>query len=158
VATSLSHTSYFCNQSGDWEKTRQNGDKCNESFEFAAVICKDAPGCHPGDYRTICLNNTCMTKETPDPCLAKGIIRIITKQDADISGDETCIESLAQREIMTICAPCREVSVIRLLNRYTTALLIVILHGMGFCNTGGNLHSKFLRRALPSGYAKNSLN
>ncbi len=99
-------TSFFCNQSSRWEETKDPGESCSENCECAARTCKDAPGCHPGDYLTTCINGTCTEKRVIDPCEVQGLVRIISKEDADAAGDGSCIMTLAQREVMTVCAPC----------------------------------------------------
>jgi len=36
----------------------------------------------------------------------QGLVRIVAKEDADMNRDGSCIVTLAQRELITVCAPC----------------------------------------------------
>jgi len=106
VIQGISNTSFFCNQSNRWERTRSFCEPCSEDWECTARTCKDAPGCHPGDYRTSCKNGTCTEESRVNECEMQGLVRIVAKEDADMNRDGSCIVTLAQRELITVCAPC----------------------------------------------------
>jgi len=105
-AQGISDISFFCSQNNKWQKIKNLGKKCNYDYECFRHTCKDSPGCHFEDYKYSCKNNACVEEKQQNACEKQGLKRITSKSDADSNGDGSCFPSMAQREEITVCAPC----------------------------------------------------
>ena len=97
-------TSFYCDHNNQWQKVKKFGEYCDYDYECLIITCKDNPGCHPGEFKYYCKNNECVAQQQPDPCQIQGLVRIIQKDE--YFDKDKCIETFAQREIQTVCAPC----------------------------------------------------
>ncbi len=97
-------TTFYCDHNNHWQKVKQFGETCNYDYECVNITCKDTPSCHPGDFKYYCQEHECVGEQQADPCRQQGLTRIIQKDE--YFDKEQCIETFAQREIQTICAPC----------------------------------------------------
>lgn len=97
-------TSFYCDEQKKWQPIKQFGEACQNDYECLKITCKDSPSCHPGDFKYYCKDGECVAEQQPDPCEEQGLKRITQKDEyIDL---EQCTESIAQREIQTVCAPC----------------------------------------------------
>ena len=102
----LSDISFFCNQNKQWQTIKNIGETCTFDYECIKRTGKDCPGCHPEDYLYSCKNQICVEEKLQNECEKQGLKRITSKQDADNNGDLSCFPSIAQRQEITVCAPC----------------------------------------------------
>ena len=100
-AHGINDISFFCNQSGEWQKIKNLGESCDFDYECFRETTKDCPTCH-NDYSYSCKNNTCTAEKQLNECEQQGLKRIL--RNDQYFGE--CIESMAQMTLPTVCAPC----------------------------------------------------
>ncbi|MDP3765830.1 MAG: hypothetical protein Q8R04_04925, partial [Nanoarchaeota archaeon] len=53
-----------------------------------------------------CDNNKCISRVEKDSCEKQGLKTVLAKSEFMPTSDGSCVESIAQRELKTVCAPC----------------------------------------------------
>lgn len=94
------NNNFFCNKEGIWERSKKKGEKCTDNFECYQPTCFMIPSCDMTDIprtKAFCKNNICVHEAGQDKCEAQGLKRILKKEDCN---------SMAQRILFTVCAPC----------------------------------------------------
>jgi len=95
------HNDFYCDQNGKWQKPKQAGDACVESYECFQPNCYEVPDCSVRE-KASCEENICIEKHLLDECEQKGLKKILR---ADQYSDD-CFKSMAQMTLPTVCAPC----------------------------------------------------
>lgn len=103
-AQGIADISFFCNQDGKWQRIKSVGENCDFDYECFRRTGKDCPTCYPEDYRYYC-RDICIEEKQLNECEKQGLKRIL-RQDEYVILDEQCVESLEQRRLSTVCAPC----------------------------------------------------
>ena len=105
-AQGISDIAFFCNQNNEWQLIKKIGENCANDYECFKAMCKDNPGCHPGDYRYYCKNNVCAAERQLNECEVQGLQRVSAKEAVTNSSTGECQIFIEQREEPTVCAPC----------------------------------------------------
>lgn len=99
--TSTNH--FFCNSSKEWQPSKQPGESCTEDYECFRQSCFMNPTCGLADIPAVsCKDNVCASEIRPNECEQQGLKKILRKDQFN----EQCFESIAQRVLPTVCAPC----------------------------------------------------
>jgi len=100
---------YYCDENSQWEKSKAVGDNCNNDYECFQPSCFMNPSCELTDIprsKAVCQDNVCALEVEPDECIARGLTRVLQKEYYWKTEDGTCLESLEQRILPTVCIAC----------------------------------------------------
>ncbi len=99
--TSTNH--FFCNSSEEWQPSKAPGQPCKEDYECFRQSCFMNPMCELSDIPAVsCKNSVCTAQIHENECEQQGLKKILRKDQFN----EQCFESIAQRVLPTVCAPC----------------------------------------------------
>ena len=99
------NNNFFCNLDRRWESSKIENEQCDFDYECYQKTCFMIPQCDLTDIprtKSWCKENVCVLCVEEDECVSEGMKKILEKNQYD----ENCIESLAQMELPTVCAPC----------------------------------------------------
>lgn len=103
-AQGLSDVAFYCDEAGKWKAIKAISASCSHDYECFKKTCKDSPLCNAGDYLYYCKNSVCVEEQQANECERQGLKRIVRKEEyLDL---DACIETLAQRAILTTCSAC----------------------------------------------------
>ena len=100
---------FFCNMAGRWQKSKLPEDNCVADLECFQPTCFMIPTCDITDIpqtRASCKNNVCVHSVGRNECEMQGMVKVLAKDEYLQGEDGTCMESMAQRILQTVCAPC----------------------------------------------------
>ncbi len=101
------NNNYYCSENKKWEKSKQIGDKCENTYECFQKTCFMNPMCNTEEkFQSFCEKNICVEKKNQDECELKGMIRVLNKNEYFIDQNNNCQESLAQKILETVCVSC----------------------------------------------------
>jgi hypothetical protein len=98
---------FFCDEAGRWRESKRDGDSCAHAYECYESNCFMNPTCdlHPPG-RAVCRDGKCATEAAADPCAPRGMMRVLAPEEYMRGDDGSCMESIEQRILRTICVPC----------------------------------------------------
>ena len=99
----------FCNGASAWEASKKGGDVCESDFQCFEPTCFMVPTCQLTDIprtRAMCRDGRCVLEVGADGCGPEGGKRVLRKDQYSVLEDGSCMESMAQIELPTVCAPC----------------------------------------------------
>ena len=105
----IDNNHFYCGQNRLWHASRNVGEFCEFDFECFKQTCFMIPDCQLTDIpNTIvsCENNKCVSRVEKDSCEKQGLKRVLAKNEFIPTSDGSCVESMAQRELKTVCVPC----------------------------------------------------
>lgn len=103
-AQGLSDVAFYCDENAKWNAIKAIGSTCLHDYECFKRTCKDSPSCNSGDYLYYCKESVCVEETQQNECERQGLKRIVKKDEyVDL---DSCIETLAQRQILTTCSAC----------------------------------------------------
>lgn len=96
---------FFCSAKMKWQPSRREGEACKHSYECFEPTCFMNPMCdlRPGS-KAACTKGECTLTRMPSPCELDG--RKVVLAPEEYAQDGTCMQSLAQRILRTVCVPC----------------------------------------------------
>lgn len=99
----------FCNGASAWETSIKDGEACEADYQCFEPTCFMVPTCQLTDIprtRALCRDGRCVLEVGGDGCGPEGGVRVLRKDQYSVAEDGTCMESMAQMELPTVCAPC----------------------------------------------------
>ncbi len=94
---------FFCNIEKEWQQSKLPGDSCTYDYECFRQSCFMNPSCELADIPAVtCTDNVCVSEFQLNECEQQGMKKILQKDQFNAD----CFESLAQRVLPTVCAPC----------------------------------------------------
>ncbi len=98
---------FYCDKAKKWQKSRREGEPCENSYECYESNCFMNPTCDlMPKSKSICKDGECTSVVEQDICAIAGMKRVLAKGEWMQSEDGTCMESLAQRVLKSVCVPC----------------------------------------------------
>jgi hypothetical protein len=99
----------FCNGASAWEVSIKDGEACEADYQCFEPTCFMVPTCQLTDIprtRALCRDGRCVLEVSGDGCGPEGGKRVLRKDQYSVLEDGSCMESMAQMELPTVCAPC----------------------------------------------------
>ncbi len=98
---------FFCNREGKWEKSRGQNEHCDHAYECYQATCFMNPTCELAPPPAVtCEKGKCVEVAKKDECERTGKKRVLAKDEWMQSDDGACMQSIAQRQLRTVCVPC----------------------------------------------------
>jgi hypothetical protein len=98
---------YYCDGSGKWRKSKQEGEACAKVWECYQPTCYMDPMCDARPKRTaVCRQGKCVLQVEADACTLQGKKRVLAAEEYSQDEGGRCMETLAQRILRTVCVPC----------------------------------------------------
>ena len=103
------NNNFFCDQNEKWVTSKKEGESCAQNYECYQPTCFMRPNCDLSNIprtKALCKDNVCIYEIEPDECTKQGMKKVLKKDQYIQSDDGRCMESMAQRILPTVCAPC----------------------------------------------------
>ena len=109
IGDKADNNKFFCNENGQWEQSKNEGQLCEQDYECYQPTCFMIPNCDLTDIprtKALCKDNVCVYEIEQDECEKQGLQRVLSKDAYFKTDDGQCIQSMAQMLLPTVCAPC----------------------------------------------------
>lgn len=109
VGSRSDNNHFFCGDDARWLPSKEEGEPCAHDFECFEPTCFMNPNCEQSTVsrtHVACRDGVCVRWVDQDPCEASGMVRVLAKEEMVVTDDGRCAQSLEQRALRTVCAPC----------------------------------------------------